>query len=91
MSHTLKVISLGLALLAICLVVGRLTGGNSPSAQVARASLAFIPLWAVGAAINMWIGVAKAGYTVVEEAPVFALVFGAPAVIAVGVWWLSSR
>jgi hypothetical protein len=39
----------------------------------------------------MWIGVARAGYTVAEEAPIFALVFAVPAAVAVLVVWSLSR
>jgi hypothetical protein len=38
----------------------------------------------------MWVGVAKAGYAVAEEAPIFLVVFAVPAVVALLVlWWLS--
>jgi hypothetical protein len=30
----------------------------------------FIPVWLVAAAVNMWIGVTRAGYSVGEEAPI---------------------
>jgi hypothetical protein len=39
----------------------------------------------------MWIGVAKAGYSVAEEAPIFLLVFAVPAAAAVLVAWSLSR
>jgi hypothetical protein len=35
----------------------------------------------------MWVGVAKAGYSVVEELPIFALIFGVPAVVAIVLKW----
>jgi hypothetical protein len=35
--------------------------------------------------------VAKAGYSVAEEAPIFALVFAVPAAVALFVWWHYSR
>jgi hypothetical protein len=38
----------------------------------------------------MWIGVARAGYSVAEEAPIFAVVFAVPAVVALlAAWGLS--
>ena len=46
----------------------------------------FIPLWAVAAGVNMYIGVAEAGYSVMEELPIFLLIFGLPATAA-GVLW----
>jgi hypothetical protein len=39
----------------------------------------------------MWVGVAKAGYSVAEEAPIFVVVFAVPAVAAVLVAWALSR
>jgi hypothetical protein len=41
----------------------------------------------VVAALNRWSGVSRAGYTVAEELPIFALIFGLPAVLAVVVKW----
>ncbi len=78
------VIVVGLVLLASCLLVGRLLGGH---AALPTAALIFLPLWLVGAGVNTAIGVRKAGYTVAEEAPVFLLVFGVPALIAVLFRW----
>ena len=43
------------------------------------------------AAVDMWLGVSRAGYSVAEEAPVFVYVFGLPVAIAVAVWWLLAR
>ena len=82
--HTAIVVGVGLAVLAACLVVGRLVGG--PGA-LPVAALVFLPLWLVGAGINMAIGVRRAGYTVMEEAPVFLGVFGVPALVALFVRW----
>jgi hypothetical protein len=83
--HTIIVIAGGLVLLGVCLAVGRVLGAKR--AAMARAALVFLPLWLAGAALNMWFGVAHAGYSVADEAPIFALVFGAPAAIALAVWW----
>jgi hypothetical protein len=79
--HTLKVIAGGFALLLLCLVVGRQIGG------IDRSALVFIPLWLVGAGINMWFGVKRAGYSVREELPFFFVVFLIPAVAALLVCW----
>ena len=91
MSHTVKVIAAGFALLAICLVAGRLMGGAGQSPLLARSALVFVALWFVGAAINMWVGVSRAGYSVKEEAPIFLVVFLVPAAVALLVWWKYSR
>lgn len=91
MAHTIKVIALGLALLAICLIVGRLTGSAADSRRLAQAALVFLPLWLVGAGINMWLGVSRAGYSVAEELPYFVVVFIVPAGLALAIWWRCSH
>jgi len=91
MAHTVKVIAIGFAILAVCLIVGRLLGGQNASPVVARSALVFVPLWIVGAGINMWLGVSKAGYSVAEEIPYFLVVFLIPAAVATFLWWKSSR
>jgi hypothetical protein len=58
---------------------------------MAAAARWFIPIWLVAAGINMYIGVAKAGYTVAEEAPIFLLVFAIPAAVALLLVWGLSR
>ncbi len=82
--HTLIVIGYGLCLLGICLLVGRILG--SSRASLRRAALVHLPLWFIGAAVNMWIGVTRAGYSVADEAPIFLIVFAVPAAIALLVW-----
>jgi hypothetical protein len=90
MSHTVKVIAGGLVLLALLLLVGRWIG-PSPGLGMVKAARYFLPLWFVAAGINLWIGVAKAGYSVAEEAPIFLVVFGIPAVVALAVSWKLSQ
>jgi hypothetical protein len=90
LSHTIKVIAGGFVLLALCLLIGRWIGGPSPAAGLATAAKVFLPLWLIAAGINMWVGVAKAGYSVAEEAPIFLVVFAVPGAVALLVlWWLS--
>jgi hypothetical protein len=81
-----KVIAGGFALLAVCLLVARWLGGPRAAALAAGAKV-FLPLWFVGAGLNLWFGVSRAGYTVQEEAPVFLIVFGVPAALAALLWW----
>jgi hypothetical protein len=76
---------------ALCLLIGRLVGGPAPAAGVASAAKLFIPLWLAAAAINMWIGVSKAGYTIADEAPIFLVVFAVPTAVAFLVFWKLSR
>ena len=78
--HTVKVIACGLVLLTLCLVFGRAAGAKL-----------FLPLWLVAAIVNLWIGVSRAGYTVADEAPVFLIVFGVPAAVALAALWQMSK
>jgi hypothetical protein len=82
--HTVIVVGIGFGLLGIFALVGR---GLAGAGGVANAALVFLPLWLIGAAINMYLGVRRAGYSVREEAPIFLIVFAIPAVVAVITWW----
>jgi len=82
--HTIMVVLGGFLLLVICLLAGRLTK------NMAIAALIFIPIWLGAAAINTWLGVSRAGYSVAEELPVFLVVFAIPAVVALFIWWKFS-
>jgi hypothetical protein len=90
LTHTVKVIAGGFALLALCLLLGRIAGG-APAAGLTLGVKVFIPLWFVASGLNMWLGVSKAGYTVGEEAPIFLLVFAVPATVALFLVWKFSR
>lgn len=79
--HTIMVMAGGLVMLGLCLLIGRFTG------DMGKAALAFVPLWLIGAAINMWIGVNRAGYSYADEFPIFLLIFAVPAAIALWLWW----
>jgi hypothetical protein len=87
--RTLLVILGGLVLLTLFALIGRSLGGDS--AALARAATYFIPLWFVLAAINLWIGVKSAGYSLAEETPIFTIIFAIPAAVAVFIWWKLSR
>jgi hypothetical protein len=82
--HTVIVLVLGFALLGLCALAGRVVGG---APGTATAALVFVPLWFIGAAINLYIGVRRAGYSIADEAPVFVLVFAIPAAAALCAWW----
>lgn len=83
--HTLIVIVIGFAMLAITVFASHWGG-----ASVAAAALVFIPVWFLLALLNLWIGVSKAAYSVVEEIPVLLVVFAIPAVAAALISWRSS-
>jgi hypothetical protein len=91
MSHTLKVIAGGLLLLGVFVLGARLIQPGNATAAMVTAARWFLPVWLVTAGINMWIGVAKAGYSVAEEAPVLLVVFAVPAAAALIVAWALSR
>ena len=90
MSHTIKVIAAGLVLLGLLALAARLLHPATPTAGMV-ATRWFVPIWLVAAAANLWVGVARAGYTVAEEAPIFLLVFAVPAAAAVVLAWALSR
>jgi hypothetical protein len=86
--HTAIVLVIGLVVLGACLFVGHAVGG---AAAMSRAALFFLPLWFIGAGVNMYIGVRSAGYAISEETPVFLAVFAIPALVALLTWWKLSR
>ena len=88
--HTVLVILAGFALLGLCLLLARGSVGAG-RAQRAKGALIFIPLWLVGAAVNLWVGVSQAGYSVAEELPIFLIVFAIPAAVAFVLWRAWSR
>ena len=76
----------GLLLMGGFLLLGKLLAGQYPeSSRVA--TLLFVAVWFAVAAVNMWLGVARAGYSVAEELPIFLLIFGAPAALAGLIKW----
>jgi hypothetical protein len=91
MSHTIKVIAGGLVLLGVFVLAGRLLSSGAPLAGMLTAARWFIPVWLIAAGVNLWNGVAKAGYSVAEEAPIFLLVFAVPAAVAGLILWRLSR
>ena len=76
----------GFLLLAAVLIVARLFSENFSSATVWATAL-FIAFWFLVTAANMWVGVAKAGYSASEELPIFLLLFGVPAIAALVLKW----
>src|SRR5258706_9685558 len=72
----------GLLLLAAVLLLAKLFSPNYPDA-LRFATIGYVALWLIIAGANMWVGVAKAGYSVTDELPIFLLLFGVPAAVAV--------
>jgi type IV secretory pathway TrbL component len=83
--RTLIIIAAGLVLAAVFVFGGRFFGQTA-----ALGAKIFIPLWFIAAAVNMWLGVAKAGYSFMEELPIFLAIFAVPAAAAGFVWWKYS-
>jgi hypothetical protein len=83
--RTVFIILAGLIIGTLFLFTGRLLGRGPET--LALGAKVFIPLWFVAAAANMWMGVAKAGYSFMEELPIFLAIFGVPAAAAAFLWW----
>jgi hypothetical protein len=77
--RTLIIIGIGLVLLALCLGAGWLAGG-APKLKLAAG--VFVGLWVVVAAATMYMGVARAGESFMEELPIFLLIFAVPSIVA---------
>ena len=82
--RTFIIIGIGFALLGLCLAAGWFAGGG---AKLKAAALVFVALWFVAAAANMYVGVTRAGYSFMDELPIFLLIFAVPAVVALLVRW----
>jgi hypothetical protein len=84
--RTAIIIVAGFVLWAICIGVARLLPNQNPSSTTVG-TIVFVVLWFIAAGVNMWIGVAKAGYSFMEELPIFLVIFLVPAAVAVAVKW----
>ena len=76
----------GFLLLAATMLLGKLFSSNYPGATFA-ATWIFVGLWLAVSGGNLWVGVAKAGYTLSEELPIFLLIFAVPAIVAIFLKW----
>jgi len=84
--RTLLFLLVGFLLLAACMLLGKLFSSNYSGATYA-ATWIFILSWLGISGANLWVGIAKAGYTLNEEFPIFLLIFGVPTIIAVFIKW----
>jgi hypothetical protein len=84
--RTVIIILGGFVLLAACFGVARLFGSNVAVATGTAVKI-FMTIWFVVAAVNLWIGVAQAGYSFTEEFPIFLLIFLLPAAAAILIKW----
>ena len=84
--RTMIIILGGFVLWAVCLGIAKLLANTSTSSTTI-ATAAFVAIWFVATASNMWVGVSQAGYSFREELPIFLLIFLLPSVVAVFVKW----
>lgn len=80
--RTLSFLIVGLLILAAMLLLARLFSAHYPAATSGTVGL-FLALWLAVSAFNMWVGVSQAAYSFGEELPIFLLIFGLPAAIAI--------
>ncbi|HWV79842.1 MAG TPA: hypothetical protein VNZ50_00295 [Hyphomicrobiaceae bacterium] len=79
--HTVMVTAGGFALLGLFMLLVRFW--SSERGILSVAVNAFVPVWFAITLVNFWIGIAYAGYTVLQELPVLAITFGLPAAVAI--------
>ena len=84
--RTIGFLLAGFLLLAALYVLGRQFAPNYPASHRA-ATAVFLLAWLAIAGFNMWVGVARAGYSATEELPIFLLIFGVPAAAAAALHW----
>jgi hypothetical protein len=77
--RTAIILAIGFGLLAACLGAGWMLGS---AGRMKVFALVFVALWFVATAINLYVGVTRAGYSFMEELPIFLLLFGVPAIVA---------
>jgi hypothetical protein len=76
-----------LAAIALVFFAGYQLLASSSTSSMITATAAFVVLWFVAEAANMWIGVSQAGYSFREELPIFLLIFLLPSALAIFVNW----
>jgi hypothetical protein len=84
--RTLIIVLGGFVLWALCLGAAKLFASTNTSSMTLTTT-AFVIIWLVVAAWNMWIGLSQAGYSFQEELPIFLLIFLLPAAVALLVKW----
>lgn len=87
--HIVMVMVGGLVQLGVFLIFGW-HWGTTPAAMATAAKL-FLPVLLVVVAVNMWVGVAHAGYSVKDELPILLANFLVPGVVAIIAAWQLSR
>jgi len=70
-------------LLAWGIFVAAAKASPNPPKAIGMATIAFVVGWFLVAAVNMYFGVARAGYAFREELPIFLVIWLVPAIVAV--------
>ncbi len=86
--RSVVIIVVGLVVLALFAAGGWRFGGGA--AALVTAVKVFIGAWLIAVLLNMWMGVARAGYSVAEELPIFLVIFLVPAAVAAFLWWKNA-
>lgn len=75
--RTMLIIIGGLLLLGVFMGIGRVVGSGRPRAYGVSFAL-FAAAWTILAAANMWVGISRAGYSFMEELPIFLVIVLVP-------------
>lgn len=84
--RTLIIIVIGFVIWGVCLGLAKLLA-NASAPSVTVATTIFVVVWFLIAALNLWMGVARAGYAFTDELPIFLLIFLLPAAAAIFLKW----
>lgn len=84
--RTVQLLIAGCLLLAGFYLIAKRFTDAAPASGIALLGL-FLVLWLGLTLANMYFGVTRAGYTLLEELPIFLLLFGLPAVAALVLKW----
>ena len=84
--RTAPFLASGILLMGGFLLSGKLFSAQN-SEEPRMATILFVVVWFVVAAVNMWLGVTTAGYSVADELPIFLLIFVVPAALAGAIKW----
>lgn len=84
--RTLLFLLAGFLLVGTSFILGKLFIETFPKAGT-WATVLFVLVWFAVAAANLTAGVTRAGYTFVEELPIFLLIFGLPAACMLLLRW----
>ncbi len=88
--HTIKVIAAGLFVCAGIMLLSKLW--TTTKSLTGAALSVFLAIWLIISVVNLWIGVYRAGYSIADELPIFALAFSVPAIASLfAAWFLINN